>query len=267
LALALSRGALRLTPRHHPPRSLALRLFDRYVRVQVGKHFSSARLGPIAAAEPGWDRTIPTLFIANHSNWWDGFFAFLVGRELGLTSHLLMDAENLGRYPLFRLVGALPLRRESPRGGYQDLAASGAYLEPGAALWIFPQGARRPQGERPARLSPGAAEVALRHDALLRICPVAFRYVYLGEQLPEAFGWLGRPWLLEPGCYGHRRALMPVLERDLLVAVDTLDDLLRAESLGGFRTIVEGRLSINKRMDRIRHAVGLLRGRFEPRNG
>jgi hypothetical protein len=30
---------------------------------------------------------------------------------------------------------------------------------------------------------------------------------------------------------------------------------------------VAGRLSINKRMDRVRHAVGLLRGRFEPRNG
>jgi hypothetical protein len=267
LALALSRGALRLTPRYRPPRSLVLRLLDRYVRAQVGKHFSSARLGPIAAGDSGWDRTIPTLFIANHSNWWDGFFAFLVGRELGLTSHLLMDAENLERYPLFRLVGALPLRRESRRGRYQDLAASRACLEPGAALWIFPQGARHPQGERPARLFPGAAELAVRHAAPLRICAVAFRYVYLGEQLPEAFGWLGRHWVLEPGCYGHRRSLMPVLERDLLVAVDTLDGLLRAESLAGFRTIVEGRLSINKRMDRVRHAVGLLRGRFEPRSG
>jgi hypothetical protein len=244
-----------------------LRLLDRYVRVQVAKHFGSARLGPIAAAEPGWDHSIPTLFIANHSNWWDGFFAFLVGRELGLTSHLLMDAENLGRYPLFRLVGALPLRRESRRGRDQDLAASRACLKPGTALWIFPQGGRRPQGERPARLFPGAAELAVRHTAPLRICAVAFRYVFLGEQLPEAFGWLGRHWVLEPGCYGHRRSLMPVLEQDLLVAVDTLDGLLRAESLGGFRTIVEGRLSINKRMDRVRHAVGLLRGRFEPRNG
>ena len=96
---------------------------------------------------------------------------------------------------------------------------------------------------------------------------MAFRYVYLGEQLPEAFAWLGRPWLLQPGRYGHRRALMPVLEQDLLQALDGLDDLLRAESLGSFGTIVEGRLSINKRIDRVRHALGLLRGRFEPRNG
>src|SRR6266542_809 len=75
--------------------------------------------------------------IANHSNWWDGFFAFLVGRELGLTSHLLMDAESLGRYPVFRLAGALPG------------SGSRACLKPGAALWVFPPGARRPQGSGP----------------------------------------------------------------------------------------------------------------------
>jgi hypothetical protein len=42
---------------------------------------------------------------------------------------------------------------------------------------------------------------------------------------------------------------------------------LRTESLAAFRTVVAGRLSINKRMDRFRHALGLLRGPFEARNG
>jgi len=73
--------------------------------------------------------------------------------------------------------------------------------------------------------------------------------------------------VVEPGRYAHRRELAPALERDLLDALDALDGLLRSESLGAFRTIVTGRLSINKRMDRLRHAVGLLRGPFETRNG
>jgi len=30
---------------------------------------------------------------------------------------------------------------------------------------------------------------------------------------------------------------------------------------------VTGKLSINKRMDRVRHSLGLLRGPFEARNG
>lgn len=223
------------------------------------------RLGGLAEAD--WDRSVPTLFLANHTNWWDGFFAFLVGRELRLASHLLMDSVNLERYPVFKLVGTLPIRRDSLRGAYRDLLAARGCLGPGTALWIFPQGARRPEGERPARLARGAAELALGYGGPLRICSVAFRYVYLGEQLPEAFGWLGRPWLLAPGGHAHRRELMPILGQDLLLALDTLDGVLRAESLDGFRILVQGRLSVNKRMDRFRHALGLLRGTFEARNG
>jgi hypothetical protein len=96
---------------------------------------------------------------------------------------------------------------------------------------------------------------------------VAFRYTYLSEQLPEAFAWLGQAWLLDPTRYADRRALMPLLEADLQASVDTLDAALRTERVSGFRRVVAGRLSVNKRMDRVRHAVGLLRGRFEPRNG
>lgn len=250
-----------------PPGRAALWAFERYVRSQVTRHFSTARLGPADPPGTRWDRSIPTLFIANHTNWWDGFLAFLVGRELGLTGYLLMDALQLERYPAFRVVGALPLARHPFRQVRSDLLAAADRLGPGTALWLFPQGERRPQGERPASLRSGAAEVALRHPGPMRICAVAFRYLYLSEQLPEAFAWIGRSWVLEPGAYSHRRLLTPVLERDLLDALDALDTVLRAERLGGFRTIVEGRLSINKRMDRVRHAVGLLRGRFEPRNG
>jgi acyltransferase-like protein len=250
-----------------PPGRVVLWAFERYVRSQVARHFGSARLGP--GDHPGvrWDRSLPTLFIANHTNWWDGFLAFLVGRELGLTSYVLMDALQLERYPAFRLVGALPLARHPFRQARRHLLAAAGRLGPGTGLWVFPQGGRRPQGERPSSLAGGAAEIALTRGGPIRICAVAFRYLYLSEQLPEAFAWIGRSWVLEPAAYSHRRRLTPAFERDLLVAVDALDTVLRAERLGGFQTIVEGRLSVNKRMDRVRHAVGLLRGRFEPRNG
>jgi hypothetical protein len=265
-------GAIRLTRRppasaqYDPPRPLAIRVFDRYIRSQLGRHFATTRLASLSDADR-WDRAVPTILLANHTNWWDGFLAFVVARELHLSAHVLMEAAQLDRYRAFRWAGALPIRRGSLRGAYEDLLAARRCLRPGAALWIFPQGARRPQGQRPARLERGVAELALAIEAPVRICPAAFRYVYLGEQLPEAFALLGQAWVLEPGQYVHRRELAPALERDLLGALDALDGLLRSESLGAFRTIVTGRLSINKRMDRLRHAMGLLRGPFEARNG
>jgi chlorobactene lauroyltransferase len=241
-------------------------VFERYCRGRFARYFTTTRWATLT--DPArWDRSVPTLFVANHTNWWDGFFAFLLGREIRITARLLMDAVQLGRYRAFSLVGALPIRRGVPRRAYHDLLAARGALGPGGGLWIFPQGRRRPQAERPARCEAGAAHLALAHGAPIRICPVALRYVFLGEQLPEAFALLGRPWVLEPGRYLDRQALMPVIERDLLAALDTLDALLRSESLASFRVLVQGRLSVNKRLDRVRHAVGLLRGPFEARNG
>jgi 1-acyl-sn-glycerol-3-phosphate acyltransferase len=213
-----------------------------------------------------WDRAVPTLLVANHSNWWDGSFAFLLGRELGLTFHILMDAVELARYRPFRWIGVLPLRRGELRGAYEDLGGAGRCLRPGTALWIFPQGGRRPQGERPARFTRGAAHLAIAHGGPVRICPVAFRYVFVGEQLPEAFALVGHPRTLEPA-EDDRRRLTARIEQDAAATLDTLDALLREEAHASFRTLVAGKLSVNKRMDRFRHAVGLLRGPFEARNG
>lgn len=251
---------------HRPPNPLAVWAFDRYCRSQLGKHFATTRIASVSNAAH-WDRVVPTLFVANHTSWWDGLLAFVVTRELGLRGHILMDAVSLERYAAFRSAGGVPIRRSSSRAAYDDLQAARSCLQAGAALWIFPQGARRPQAERPEGLGRGAAGLARGHDRPVRVCPVALRYTYLGEQLPEAFAWLGQPRTVGPGEYTSRRQLAPLLEQDLLGALDALDGLLRTESLGAFRTIVAGPLSINKRMDRVRHALGLLHGPFEARNG
>jgi chlorobactene lauroyltransferase len=224
------------------------------------------RWASVTDAAP-WDPGVPTLFVANHTNWWDGFFAFLLGRELGLTFHILMDATELARYPAFRWIGVLPLRWQRLRGAYEDLGRAAACLRSGTGLWIFPQGSRRPQGELPARFTRGAAHLAVEHPGRLRIVPVAFRYVFASEQLPEAFALVGEPRILERPCGLDRRALTRLFEADVVATLDVLDGYLREEAHARFRMLVTGKLSVNKRMDRFRHAVGLLRGEFQARNG
>ena len=249
---------------YQAPSPLAVWAFARYCRGLFRRHFASARWS--ALAEPaGWDRAVPVLFVSNHSNWWDGFFSFLLTRELGLSCHVLMEAANLDRYPFFRRIGTLPVRRESRKGAWNDLHAADRVLRPGAALWIYPQGRRRPAGESPRRLERGAAHLAVRHDGPLRICPVAFRYPFLSEQRPEAIALVGHSWLHERG--EDRRELTERIGAALTATLETLDSRLAAEALDGFRVIVPGTLSINKRMDRVRHSLGLLRGPFEARNG
>jgi 1-acyl-sn-glycerol-3-phosphate acyltransferase len=177
-----------------------------------------------------------------------------------------MEAQHLARYRVFLRLGALPLRREPARAAYADLEAAASHLRPGVGLWIFPQGGRRPPSVPVARCERGAAHLVLRHPAPVRVCPVALRYTFVGEQLPEAFVMVGEAWM--PAVSGlDRAALMTGIERKLGDTLDALDALVRAERLDAFRPLAPGRLSVNKRLDRVRHAVGLLRGPFEARNG
>jgi hypothetical protein len=247
--------------------AIASRMFERYLRRQASRHFAGVHWRAAGTPER-WSPATPTLFVANHSNWWDGFLAFLLSRRLGLRFRILMEARHLERYRFFLRVGARPLRREPPHAAWADLAAAAAELRPGSGLWIFPQGERRPAGEWPLRCERGAAQLARAHAGPLRICPVAFRYAFLGEQRPEAFVLLGDEWLTAPADrHRSRRVLMDAIAGRLEQAVVALDELVARERLDAFAPLTAGGLSVNKRLDRFRHAVGLLRGPFEARNG
>jgi 1-acyl-sn-glycerol-3-phosphate acyltransferase len=220
-----------------------------------------------------WDRAVPTLFVSNHTNWWDGFFSFLLTRELGMTCHVLMEALHLNRYKAFKSIGTLPVRRDSLKGAYADLETAGKSLRPNVGLWIYPQGQRRPAAAPIENLERGAAHLATRHGGPLRICPVAFRYAFLSEQLPEAFALIGDPWLHDGST--DRSALTSRIAAALNATVGLLDEKLlamdssdeRRVTSDEFRTLVPGRLSINKRLDHARHRLGLLAGDFDRRNG
>jgi len=179
-----------------------------------------------------------------------------------------MEAQHLARYDFFRRIGARPLRREPPRAAWADLCAAAEELGAGTGLWIFPQGERRPAGERPLRCERGAAQLARACPGQLRVCPVAFRYAFLGEQRPEAFVLVGEEWLPSPAeRAGSRRVLMEAIAGRLEQTVAGLDELVARERLDAFAPLAAGALSVNKRLDRFRHAIGLLRGPFEARNG
>jgi 1-acyl-sn-glycerol-3-phosphate acyltransferase len=253
------------TPLPAPDRRLA-RAFRWYLARLARRQFTAVHWSgpPMAGA---FDPARPVIFVANHTNWWDGFLACLTTGALGLDFQVLMEAAHLARYPFFRRVGAIPLRRTGAFARHADLMAARGAVRPGTGLWVFPQGARRPAAERPARFERGAAALALAHPTPVQVWPVAIRYAFVGEQRPEAFVGLGEPWTPARTDPTDRRALTSAMEGRLLETLDRLDDRLAREDLAGFIPLVRGAASINKRLDRVRHALGLLDGPFEERNG
>jgi 1-acyl-sn-glycerol-3-phosphate acyltransferase len=238
--------------------------FERYLRYLAARQFAAVHLRRPAEGPAAPGSLHPTVFVANHTNWWDGFLAYLVGRSLGTTFYVLMEARHLARYRFFLQVGALPLDRASAPRAYADLERARGVLAPSAGLWVFPPGARRPAAEPLATLEAGAAHLALTADTPVRICPVGFRYGYLGEHLPEAFAWVGEGWVVRAG----RRTSEPDQSRSANDSrrLSQLDGW-REERLDEFHVLVRGSISLNKRLDRIRHRLGWLDGPYEERNG
>jgi len=130
----------------------------------------------------------PLLLLANHTAWWDSLLALWVSqtRLEGVEAYGMMDASNLRRLRFFRWLGAFGVDRSSRRDG--ALAARYALellRRRGTALWMFPQGEEQPPHVA-LRFQPGAAGIARRSPAV-RVIPVAFAYVFRGDERPHAY--------------------------------------------------------------------------------
>ena len=247
-----------------PPVGVVTRWFAGYFGRLARRHFAGVHWD--AAEDPaGWDAT-PILFVANHSTWWDGPLALLLTARLGRTFHVAMEAAHLARHPYFGWIGAHPLRRDGASARYADLERIGGALTPGAALWLFPQGVRRSAAEAPTRLERGAAHLALTR-APVRVVPVGIRLAHLGEQVPDAFVRLGLSERILPGDPRDRRQLTDQLGGRLRATLGVMDSRIREERLQPWQPLLQGRLSVNKRLERLGRAFGLAERPFEPRNG
>lgn len=248
-----------------PPSRGASRAFGRFLDRLFRGTFATVRWHSLGDWRT-WSGDTPILAIANHTSWWDGFLSHQVSRAMGRPFRILMEAEHLARYRVFRRVGALPIERRSAHQAVRDLAVAGACLAGNTMVWIYPQGMRRPAAEPPTRLEHGAAWLIAHHRGPLRVLPVAFRYTFLSEQRPEAFALLGEPMVVQAPTEEGRRPVTARLATALTETLAALDADLAAERVDHFSSLVTGRLSINNRLDRIRHALGSLPD-YRSRNG
>ena len=240
------------------------RWFAWYFRRLAQKHFAGVHWS--ATEDPAHWGPTPVLVVANHSTWWDGPLAFLLSRELGRPFNVAMEAKHLDRHPYFRWIGAHPIRRATMAERYADLEWIGGTLVPGGMLWIFPQGERRPAAASLRLLERGAAHLALGR-APVRIVPVGIRLAHLSEQLPDAFLRVGPSWTVGPRDLRDRVALTQDIGAAIAQTLRESDALIAGELLSSWRPLLEGSLSLNKRIERVRRLAGLSAETFVPRNG
>lgn len=135
----------------------------------------------------------PLLVVSNHTSWWDPLLILHASTHLLATDgYAMMDAKNLRRLPFFALVGAFGVDLDQPSDGAAAVRYAAKLLDrPGRLVWIFPQGAERPAGQRPLGFRDGAAGVARVAKRAVTI-PAALRYELSGEEMPRLYLSFGR---------------------------------------------------------------------------
>ena len=186
-----------------------------------------------------------TLFLVNHSCWWDLFFVHLLNETIPVDGYGMMEHFNLVRFGFFRRIGAFSVDRTDPSSVRASLDyAAGLLRRPRAGVWVFPQGKIETNDARPIVFQPGIRAL-VRKVGRVRVVPVAFRYDFWQDERPEALVRFGEPSWVDRG--------------DLLTLIPTFEASARrgagrpparldhAADSTGFTPLVEGKRSVSER--------------------
>jgi 1-acyl-sn-glycerol-3-phosphate acyltransferase len=219
--------------------------------LQAERATLAALCGPPPARRP------PLIWVSPHPSWWDGYLGWLVNRRLGnRDGYLMMDAEFLPNYRFFTLAGAFGVDRQNPRAALESVEYIAGLLgaRPNRALWIFPQGTITPPDRRPLQLYGGVSHI-LQRLAVADVVPVAWRLAFREEQRPEVLIRIAAPLRFTADGVPPSRNLTAQLADALTAEDDAIRAALIADDLRGYRPLLQGSPSINRRWDDLRGTV------------
>jgi 1-acyl-sn-glycerol-3-phosphate acyltransferase len=225
---------------------LAVRMFRRYVRGYLRRHFDALRVSRGAEITTSRERSL--VFFLNHPSWWDPLICFHLAHALfpERRHYAPIDAAMLERYRFFARLGFFGVDPKTARGARTLLSRGTAICaDEATALWITPQGRFADPRERPPRLEPGlgwlAAHLARNPGtARTQLVPIALEYPFWEERLPEALVLIGDPLPLD-GFEGDAAAWNARAAAALGSCQDRLAELSVRRDPGAFATTLEGR--------------------------
>lgn len=202
------------------------------------------RLREAIDKEPGG-----TLFLANHSCWWDLFLAHFLNEQIPVDGFGMMEHFNLIRFGFFRRIGAFSVDRTDPGSVRASLDyAVGLLRGPRAGVWMFPQGRIVGNDVRPLGFQEGL-RVLVRRGGRIRVVASALRYEFWQDERPEAFVRFGEPTWVDRA---DRATVLETWERRLVGELDALKGDVSAQAADRFTSLLTGRASISDRYARVR---------------
>ncbi len=171
-----------------------LAAFVSYIEKSLRRDFHAVRLlkggGPPAIA---LDK--PLVVYLNHASWWDPLMMMWLGKICypDRSQYGPIEASQLKRYSFFKYLGVFGVQKGSLSGARKFLRISKQILgQPGAMLWLTPQGRFADVRERPVKFASGIAHLASLQKEVAFV-PLAIEYGFGQEKYPEIFLCFGKP--------------------------------------------------------------------------
>ena len=227
------------------PNRLVQWWFDGWSRRAIARQFYRLHVWGTVPAPGGPDADRPTLYVVNHSSFWDGIvlWRLLRPRHPGLLC--AVDARQMREHPFFARLGCFSIDRANPRRAAEGLAyAAGRLRTPGTAMVIFPQGRIVHGDVRPLALEAGVGRLV--EAARPRVVTVGLRYDWWQEQRAEVLVDVADAGTPD----GGRRAITAELARRLTRQSDDLAERSRAFAVAP-RVDRVGRASISHWKDEL----------------
>ncbi len=208
---------------------------------------------------------VPVIYCSTHPGWWDGYLSYVVNEStLRRDGYLMMEEVHLVDVPFATWAGVFGIDRHDPRKALASIEYIVDILRhrPNTALYMFPQGTITHPDRRPLGLYGGVGNLARRLDRCA-VLPVAVRYEFLLEQAPEVFVRVGPPLRFDMRRERLSSASVNARIEDALTATaDRLHADIMAGDLGAYRLVLRGRVSVNRRWERVAGLPGRVRSMF-----
>ena len=135
----------------------------------------------------------PTVFICNHSTWWDGLVVYHINRAIAKhDSYAMMHESGIRKHPFFQKIGCFSIDRSNPKDIIVSLNYAKNILKNDKSIWIFPQGDEKHLEIRPLQFQGGVLHI-LKEIPSTPIIPIAIYYTFGHVRKPEIYITFGEP--------------------------------------------------------------------------
>ena len=130
-------------------------LFNQYTRIMLKKHFHKININSNVRL-----RNIPTVIIANHFSWWDGFFVVYINYWMFHKKlHVMMLEEQLKKHRILSKAGAFSVTKKK-KSVLESIDYCISLLDdPENLLLLYPQGEIQSSYHFPVKFEKGLLKI------------------------------------------------------------------------------------------------------------